>query len=70
MTENIMDHISHVLDKDPTEVRLNNMTAESKETLMKMIDQLKMSSDYDARVRSIRLYNNVSEEYKRKMNKI
>ncbi|KAK0168931.1 hypothetical protein PV327_002687 [Microctonus hyperodae] len=65
MTENIMDHISHVLDKDPTEVRLNNMTAESKETLMKMIDQIKMSSDYDARVRSIRLYNNDNRWKKR-----
>lgn len=54
-----MEHISKVLNKDPTEVRLNNMSAQDKEALSKMIDDLKISSDYEARQRSVRLFNSV-----------
>lgn len=60
MSENIMEHISRTLNKDPIEVKLSNMNAPDKEVLSKMIDDLKMSSDYEARQRSVRLFNTVS----------
>ncbi|XP_008544021.1 uncharacterized protein LOC103568824 isoform X1 [Microplitis demolitor] len=67
MSENIMEHISKVLNKDPTEVRLNNMSAQDKEALSKMIDDLKISSDYEARQRSVRLFNSENRWKKRGM---
>lgn len=63
MIENIMEHISQATGKDPIQVRLNNMNATDKEILDKMITDLKTTSDYDARQRSIKIFNNVSSKY-------
>ncbi|XP_034939273.1 xanthine dehydrogenase 1-like [Chelonus insularis] len=70
MVETIMENIAKELGLDPTEVRLGNMEPTSKESLSKMIEDLKVSSDYETRIRSIRLFNNENRWRKRGMSLI
>ncbi|XP_015171182.1 PREDICTED: xanthine dehydrogenase-like [Polistes dominula] len=57
MIENIMEHISMELKKDPIEVRLINMTEEDRKVMESMIEDLKKSSDYDSRKNAIEIFN-------------
>ncbi|XP_063993360.1 uncharacterized protein LOC135171019 [Diachasmimorpha longicaudata] len=57
MTENMMENIAQVLGKDPVDVRLKNMNATDKAPLSQMIDDIKQTSDYTARVEAVRMFN-------------
>jgi len=74
--EAIIEHIAHVLKKDPTEIRLNNLikdgdslmaepgaTFEGENPIPKMIEEMKVSGDYIERKMFVDNYNKVC--YKR-----
>ncbi|XP_021947093.1 xanthine dehydrogenase/oxidase [Folsomia candida] len=79
--EAIMEHISHVLKKDPGEVRATNFikagdpllgvpgkTFEGENPISKMIVDLKTSSDYDARKKFVDNFNKTNRFRKRGLN--
>ncbi|XP_015110495.1 indole-3-acetaldehyde oxidase [Diachasma alloeum] len=65
MAENMMEHIAHALGKDPIQVRLNNMPPPHRDELTKMIADIKATSDYDARVEAVNLFNKENRWKKR-----
>ncbi len=50
-----MEHLAKVLKEDPLEFRIKNMNTSDENvlTLKKVIEQLRLSSDYDNRVRQV-----------------
>jgi len=66
-----MDHIAHTLKKDPVEVRLTNMLKtgdimfpfeeplERANYCFRIIDEIKVSSDFEARRASVEKFNKV-----------
>ncbi|XP_066997187.2 xanthine dehydrogenase [Anabrus simplex] len=62
--ENIMEHIGKVLNKDPVQVRLNNMKKENN-PLPQLISDLKKSSDYEERILTVEEYNKENRWKKR-----
>jgi hypothetical protein len=54
-----MQHIAKVVKKDPIQVRLNNMRSDDN-VMPQMVEDLKVSSDYDARKESIDEFNQAS----------
>nr|CAD7447548.1 unnamed protein product [Timema bartmani] len=56
--EYIMQHIANVVQKDPVQVRINNIAAVH--PVMSMIDELKTSSQYDERLKDIEAFNKVN----------
>jgi xanthine dehydrogenase molybdopterin-binding subunit B len=54
-----MEHIAQTVKKDPIEVRINNMN-KGDGVLLQMINELKSSSDYDARRQNIEAHNKAS----------
>ena len=60
--EHIMEHISNVVQKDPLQVRLNNMT-EANNPAKQMINDLKTSCDYDRRAAAIEQFNKVMNSF-------
>lgn len=64
MIECIMDHIATETGKDPTEIRLLNMTVNDN-PLPEMIKTHKQSADFDARQASIKTYNSENRWRKR-----
>ncbi|KAK7794360.1 hypothetical protein R5R35_007242 [Gryllus longicercus] len=53
--ENIMEHIAKTLNKDPIQVRMNNLKKDS--PIQKLTEELKQSSSYDERVLTIEEFN-------------
>ncbi|XP_069693946.1 uncharacterized protein [Periplaneta americana] len=64
MIEHIMEHIAKVVKKEPMDVRLINIPAEDK-AIHEMIQDLKKSSDFDARKQSIDEFNKNNRWMKR-----
>ena len=58
MIENIMEHIANVVQKDPVQVRINNMSPQN-DPIKEMINDLKASSDYDNRAAAVETFNKV-----------
>nr|BCT26317.1 aldehyde oxidase [Euura sp. 'Pontania] len=57
MIENLMDHISREVSKDPLEVRLANMDPADNNTMKDLIEDLKATADYDTRKRAVASFN-------------
>ncbi|XP_024942171.1 xanthine dehydrogenase 1 isoform X2 [Cephus cinctus] len=57
MAENMMEHIARAVGKDPVEVRLINMNEKDGTVLKPLIEDLKKSSDFDARKRAVDTFN-------------
>nr|CAD7596424.1 unnamed protein product [Timema genevievae] len=56
--EYIMQHIANVVQKDPVQVRINNIAAVH--PVISMIAELKTSSQYDERLKDIEAFNKVN----------
>ncbi|XP_063538704.1 uncharacterized protein LOC134747956 [Cydia strobilella] len=67
MIENIMEQIAHKLNKDPLEVRLNNMNKEDN-PVPDLIDQLKKDSDFENRSKEVEEFNKDNRWRKRALN--
>lgn len=63
MTENILEHIAHVVKKDPIQVRLANMPSDSK--LKEMLPVFLKDIDYEERKQDIENYNKANRWNKR-----
>nr|CAD7202177.1 unnamed protein product [Timema douglasi] len=61
--EYIMQHIANVVQKDPVQVRINNIAAVH--PVLSMIAELKTSSHYDERLKDIEVFNKVNRWKKR-----
>lgn len=59
MIENMMEHIARVTNTDPIEVRILNMDADIKKTLVPMIEEIKKTSDYLNRLQAVKKFNEV-----------
>lgn len=57
--EHVMEHIAKTVKKNPIEVRINNINKDH-DQLLQMINELKISSDYEGRQQSIKAYNKAS----------
>lgn len=64
LTEYIMEQISYVLDKDPLEVRLNNLSPESPE-IAEMIQTLVKDAEYEKRKEEVKEFNKLNRWKKR-----
>uniref|UniRef100_A0A1B6E3D0 FAD-binding PCMH-type domain-containing protein n=1 Tax=Clastoptera arizonana TaxID=38151 RepID=A0A1B6E3D0_9HEMI len=62
--ENIMEHIAHVVKKDPVEVRLANMKSDES-VIPQLITDIKNMSSYSDRVADIKKFNNENRWKKR-----
>ena len=54
--ENLMEHVARARKEDPLEFRLKNMNPNDEQIvcLKNIIDQLRMSSDYNQRVQQVK----------------
>lgn len=59
--ENLMEHIAAITNNDPIEVRLKNMKDEHRKFLSPMVEELKSSSNYNARKQAVEEYNKVQK---------
>ncbi|XP_054016678.1 uncharacterized protein LOC128897052 isoform X1 [Hylaeus anthracinus] len=57
MTENLMEHIAKMINKDALEVKLQNMDATHKSMLQPMIEELTKNADYQMRKRAVEAFN-------------
>jgi xanthine dehydrogenase molybdopterin-binding subunit B len=57
--ENVMEHIAKVVQKDPIEVRIKNLKQDDS-TILKMIEDLKVSAEYEERKQNVEEFNKVS----------
>lgn len=57
MIEHIMEHIARVTKKDPTQVRLSNMSDADRAVMETMIGDLSKSADYESRKRAVDMFN-------------
>ncbi|XP_026741646.1 xanthine dehydrogenase/oxidase-like [Trichoplusia ni] len=62
--EHIMQHIAFAAQKDPTSVRLKNMRSEDND-LPQLIEDLKTESNYEARVKEIKQFNDANRWMKK-----
>ncbi|XP_047998050.1 indole-3-acetaldehyde oxidase-like [Leguminivora glycinivorella] len=67
MIENIMEQIAHNLNKDPLEVRLNNMDKKDN-PVPDLIEQLKKDSDFENRYKEVDEFNKNNRWRKRALN--
>ncbi|XP_076300418.1 xanthine dehydrogenase [Lasioglossum baleicum] len=58
MTEVLMEHIARVVQKDPMEVRMTNMSSLYKDSLKPMVDETCTNADYEMRKRAVETFNN------------
>ncbi|XP_011302981.1 indole-3-acetaldehyde oxidase [Fopius arisanus] len=65
MAENMMENIAEALGKDPVEIRVKNMNETDKVPLTEMIEDIKQTSDYTARVEAVRMFNRENRWKKR-----
>lgn len=54
-----MEHIAKVVQKDPIEVRIKNLKQDDS-TILKMIEDLKVSAEYEERKQNVEEFNKVS----------
>ena len=54
-----MEHISKVIKKDPIDVRLKNLKKDDS-NVQNMIEDLKITADFEARKRNVEDFNKVS----------
>lgn len=54
-----MEHIARVIDKDPLDIRMLNMSDSHANFLSPMISDMKNTADYELRLESIERYNYV-----------
>ena len=54
-----MEHISKVIKKDPIDVRLKNLKKDDS-NVQNMIEDLKITADFEARKRNVKDFNKVS----------
>ncbi|XP_026330716.1 indole-3-acetaldehyde oxidase-like isoform X3 [Hyposmocoma kahamanoa] len=64
LTEYIMEQISYVLDKDPLEVRLNNLSPNAPE-VNEMIQTLVKDAEYEKRKKEVKEFNQLNRWKKR-----
>ncbi|XP_069694441.1 xanthine dehydrogenase-like isoform X2 [Periplaneta americana] len=64
ITENIMEHIAKALNKDPIEVRLNNMK-DDEPTMKNLIQDLIATAEYESRKQSVEEFNKAQRWRKR-----
>lgn len=63
MIENIMEHIAHVIGKDPLEVRMLNISKENK--MYHLLPKFREDVDFDDRKRAIDMFNSQNRWRKR-----
>jgi hypothetical protein len=56
-----MEHIAKVIKKDPIDVRLKNLKKDDS-NVQNMIEDLKITADFEARKRNVEEFNKVSGE--------
>lgn len=68
--ENLMEHLAKVCKEDPLEYRLKNMNMKDNEveSLKKIMDQLRESSNYEERLRQVKEFNMNNRWKKRGIN--
>ena len=54
-----MEHIAKEIKKDPVQLRMNNMDPNDN-TIIQLIEDMKVTSNYEARKLSVEEFNNVS----------
>jgi len=55
-----MEHIAKAIKKDPIDVRLKNLQKDDNSNVQNMIEDLKITADFEARKRNIEYFNKVS----------
>ncbi|XP_055623208.1 xanthine dehydrogenase-like [Toxorhynchites rutilus septentrionalis] len=63
MIENIMEHIAHVVEKDPLEVRMLNISKENK--MYNLLPRFRADVDFDDRKQAIDMFNLQNRWHKR-----
>lgn len=65
MAEYLMERISYEIDKDPVEVRLQNLSQQDEPTIRELVNKLLQDSDYTKRKEEVEQYNKVNRWKKR-----